>query len=79
MSGKFIQRQKSSFAYTEVVECRVGQPTSGDVFGQLIQHLGILQDLIKGMRRVLLFVCVNLSEKWRFESGTHVHSQDAPR
>lgn len=49
MLGKLIQTQKSNFAYTEVVECGVGQPTSGDVFGQLIQHLGILHDLIKGM------------------------------
>lgn len=58
MSGKLIQIQKSNFAYTEVVEGGVGQPTSGDVFGQLIQHLGILHDLIKGMR-VLLVVCIN--------------------
>lgn len=33
---------KRRSAYAEVVECGVGQPTSGDVFGQLIQHLGIL-------------------------------------
>lgn len=65
MSGQSIQRQKSNFAYTEVVECGVGQPTSGDVFGQLIQHLGILHDLMKGMRE-MLFVWINLSEKWRF-------------
>lgn len=51
----------SHFAYTEVVECGVGQPTSGDVFGQLIQHLGILYDLIK-MMSVLVFVYINLNE-----------------
>lgn len=30
------------FAYTEVVECGVGQPTSSDIFSQLIEHLWIL-------------------------------------
>lgn len=39
-----------NLAYTEVVECGVGQPTSGDIFGQLIEHLGILHDWVKKMR-----------------------------
>lgn len=28
--------------YSEVVESGIGQPTPGDVFGELIQHLGVL-------------------------------------
>lgn len=36
-----------TFAYTEVVERGVGQPTSGDIFSQLIEHLGILEDWVK--------------------------------
>lgn len=51
---------KSHFAYTEVVECGVGQPASGDVFGQLIQHLGILYDSIKRMSE-FVFVYINLN------------------
>lgn len=34
-------------AYTEVVERGVGQPTSGDIFSQLIEHLGILHDRVE--------------------------------
>lgn len=37
-------RSRRKFAYTEVVERGVGQPTSGDIFSQLIKHLGILED-----------------------------------
>lgn len=42
-STRFNHRLKSKAAYTEVVECRVGQPTSGDILGQLVEHLGILR------------------------------------
>lgn len=35
------------FAYTEVVERGIGQPTSGDIFSQLIEHLGILHNWVK--------------------------------
>lgn len=38
------RRSRRKFAYTEVVERGVGQPTSGDIFSQLIKHLGILED-----------------------------------
>ena len=38
---------KGKFTYTEVVECGVGKPTSGYIFSQLIEHLGILWDWIK--------------------------------
>lgn len=37
-------RSRRKFAYTEVVERGVRQPTSGDIFSQLIKHLGILED-----------------------------------
>lgn len=40
----------NKFAYTEVVERGVGQPTSGDIFSQLIEHLGILHDWVKRVR-----------------------------
>lgn len=45
-SSRFSGWLKSKPAYTEVVECRVGQPASGDIFGQLVKHLGILRRLI---------------------------------
>jgi len=32
----------SSETHSEVVESGIGQPTSGDIFGELIQHLGVL-------------------------------------
>lgn len=31
-----------SETHSEVVESRIGQPTPGDIFGELIQHLGVL-------------------------------------
>lgn len=61
---------KHHFAYTEVVECGVGQPTSGDVFGQLIQHLWILSDWVK-RTSVLVFVCRNLNE-WLIYGDVHL-------
>lgn len=42
-----MTKSESNAAYTEVVECGIGQPTSGDIFGQLIKHLGILHNWVK--------------------------------
>lgn len=72
-----------NLAYTEVVECGVGQPTSGDIFGQLIEHLGILHDWVKKdeiffLKSTCMVCALECKCLVYFESGTHMHSQNAP-
>lgn len=38
---------RGKLPYTEVVERGIGKPTSGDIFRQLIKHLGILGDKMR--------------------------------
>lgn len=52
-------RSRKKFAYTEVVERGVGQPTSGDIFSQLIKHLGILEDRGKKKKKQVMTNCTH--------------------
>lgn len=42
MAGHELLHGLKYHTETEVVESGIGQPTPGDVFGELIQHLGVL-------------------------------------